>query len=146
MATALSWDIPHLQFKVEVMKDSKYRYVENGIRLQLVFRDYFGDVPQCTIASDTDEPLVGGNNLVFNSTTTREFGSNLMFEPIPLEMLYHDAEKPQVLVKVNGIQGVCPEFNCDYLYTAPTGEITGQTLANGNELTIVGTSLPTDTT
>jgi len=57
-------------------------------------------------------------------------------------MLYTDAQKPQVLVKVNGIAGVCPSFNCDYAYTATTSRITGQTLS-GSTLTITGTNLPT---
>ena len=48
-----------------------------------------------------------------------------MFEPIPLEFIHADAQKPQVLVTVNGIDGVCPEFNCDYVYFEPTGVITG---------------------
>jgi len=67
-----------------------------------------------------------------------------MFEPVPLEMLFHDATKPQVLVKVNKIEGLCPEFNCDYLYTAATSEITAQALANGKEITVTGTTLPTE--
>jgi len=65
-----------------------------------------------------------------------------MFEPIPLEMLYTDAQKPQVLIKVNGIDGVCPDFNCDYVYVDTTSIITSQTLS-GETLTIVGTNLPT---
>ena len=48
------------------------------------------------------------------------------------------------MIEVNGIVGVCPEFNCDFLYIEPTGEITGQTLENGVELTITGTNLPTE--
>jgi len=47
-----------------------------------------------------------------------------MFEPVPLEMLYHDADKPQVLVKVNKIEGLCPNFNCDYVYGTAASEVT----------------------
>jgi hypothetical protein len=47
-----------------------------------------------------------------------------MFEPIPLEFVYADVDKPQVGIKVNGIDGVCPTFNCGYLYGDATGEIT----------------------
>jgi len=46
------------------------------------------------------------------------------------------------MIKVNGIDGVCPEFNCDYVYVDTTALITGQTLTN-NALTITGTNLPT---
>jgi len=35
-----------------------------------------------------------GNEVEFNFSTVREYGKNLMFEPIPLEMLYADAQKP----------------------------------------------------
>ena len=40
-------------------------------------------------------------------------------------MLYTDAQQPQVMIKVNGIAGVCPEFNCDYVYVDATGVVTG---------------------
>lgn len=66
-----------------------------------------------------------------------------MFEPVPLEMLYHDATKPQVLVTVNKIDGLCPNFNCDYVYGTAPSEITAQALANGKDITITGTKLPT---
>lgn len=67
-----------------------------------------------------------------------------MFEPIPLEFLYSDAQKPQVMISVNGVDGVCPEFNCDYVYVDTDKQITAQTLANGVELTITGVGLPTE--
>ena len=47
-----------------------------------------------------------------------------MFEPVPLEMIYSDVDKPQVSINVNRMDAVCPEFNCDYLYVEPVGEIT----------------------
>ena len=47
-----------------------------------------------------------------------------------------------MLLKVNNIEGLCWSFNCDYLYTAPTAVITGQS-RSGNRLTITGTGLPT---
>ena len=46
------------------------------------------------------------------------------------------------MIKVNGIEGVCPEFNCDYVYVQSEGQITGQVLS-GDTLTITGTNLPT---
>ena len=98
-------------------------------------------VPECSISSGVDDPLVG-NEIVFETETIREYGQNLMFEPIPLSMLYTDAQKPQVMIKVNGIEGVCPEFNCDYVYVDTTALITDQTLS-GDILTIIGTNLPT---
>ena len=73
----------------------------------------------------------------------REYGQNLFFEPMPLEFIYTDAQKPQVMISVNGVEGVCPEFNCDYIYIDTDSEIQGQTLTNGVDLTITGVGLPT---
>ena len=42
-----------------------------------------------------------------------------MFEPVPLEMIYYDTTKPQISVKVNGLEVLCPAMNCDYLYEEP---------------------------
>ena len=108
----------------------------------MVFQDYHGDAPECTLKSGVDSPLTG-NSPTFSTETVREYGSNLMFEPVPLSMLYTDAQKPQVLIKVNGIEGVCPELNCDYVYVETSALITSQALS-ANDLTIVGTGLPTD--
>jgi len=88
------------------------------------FHGYAGDVPQCTIKSGTKTALSGGTNFAFSGTTIREYGKSIMFEPIPLYMLHHNAEKPQVTVKVNGIEGVCPNFNCDYSYAVATSSVT----------------------
>lgn len=48
------------------------------------------------------------------------------------------------MVTVNGIDGVCPEFNCDYLYIDTDKLIQSQTLTNGVDLTITGVGLPTE--
>lgn len=137
-------EIPHLQFKTYVRDTGKYTYRDNGISLQVVFTDIHGDVPQCEIRTGTNTPIEATGDVDFSSTTLREYGDNLMFEPIPLEFIHADAQKPQVLVTVNGIDGVCPEFNCDYAYFEPTGVITGQSLTNGVDLVITGTNLPTE--
>ena len=59
----------------------------------IIFQDMHGDVPQCTLETSTSKPLVG-NNFNITSTTIREYGKTLMFEPIPLEFMYTDAQKP----------------------------------------------------
>ena len=56
----------------------------------IIMQDYHGEVPQCEIRSSETTPIEG-NNVVFNSSKMREYGQNLMFEPIPLEFLYSDA-------------------------------------------------------
>ena len=110
----------------------------------MVFQDYHGDVPECSIKSSLENPIEGNDVIEFNSVTYREYGKNLMFEPLPLEFMYTDASQPQVIISVNGIDGVCPDFNCDFLYIEPAGQITSQSLTNGVDLTIVGTNLPTE--
>jgi hypothetical protein len=134
---ALQQDIPHLAFKASLQSTGKYAPRDNRLEYMLVFHDVLEDPEECLIKSGTESPLTG--NLEIKTTTVRPYGQNLMFEPVPLEMMYHDAQKPQVMVKVNNIEGLCPEFNCDYLYTQATSEITAQSLTNGKEVTIEGT-------
>lgn len=83
-------EIPHLQFKIYLRETSKYTYYSNGREFMIIFQDYHGDVPQCTLETSVSNPIEG-NEIVFNSSTFREYGQNLMFEPIPLEFLYTDA-------------------------------------------------------
>ena len=45
-------------------------------------------------------------------------------------------------MKVNGIEGVCPDFNCDYVYISTTSLVTSQSLS-GTRVTIGGVDLPT---
>jgi hypothetical protein len=111
------------------------------VAFAVIFDGYHGDVPECTISSGSDTPMTG-NDVVFETETIREYGQNLMFEPIPLSMLFTDAQQPQVMIKVNGIEGVCPEFNCGYVYVDTASLITGQSMS-GDDLTITGTNLPT---
>mmetsp|Transcript_33613 Transcript_33613/g.44334 ORF Transcript_33613/g.44334 Transcript_33613/m.44334 type:complete len:308 (-) Transcript_33613:8160-9083(-) len=143
IAMYVHWDIPHLQLKVYVHDNGKYSYRDNGLSFVMIFQDLHSDPAQCSIKTGTNTALTGGASLTYDSKTTRAYGKNLMFEPVPLEMLYHDADKPQVMIKVKGIEGLCPGFNCDYLYAAAPSEITAQALASEKEITITGTSLPT---
>ena len=83
------------------------------------------DMPQCYITTGINEPLTG-ENPQFYATTIREFGASIMFEPIPSEMLWTAATRPQVLVNVEGIPAACANNNCDYLYVDTTATITGQ--------------------
>ena len=133
--------IPQAQYKVHVFNGYHYDYRENGLRAAVVWQDYHGNPPDCYIENSTENPMTG-DNVTFNTTIIREYGKNLMFEPIPLEFIHTDVDKPQVGIKVNGIDGVCPAFNCGYLYGDPTGQITAQTVS-GSSVTVTGTSLPT---
>ena len=144
IAMYLHWDIPHLMLKMYVYSTGVYDYRDNGLDFLLIFQDLHSDPAQCSLKSGSTTAIEGGNNVTYRNTTPRPYGTNLMFEPVPLEMLYHDATLPQVLVTVNGIEGLCPGFNCDYKYSTAPSEITSQALgANGLDITIAGTSLPT---
>jgi hypothetical protein len=134
--------VPHLQFKIYVRNLWTYDYRENGLSFAIVFQDYHGDAPECYLESGVDTPITGANPTA-TTETVREYGQNLMFEPIPLEFIYTDSQQPQVTISVNGIDGVCPEFNCNYIYVEAYGEVTGQSLTDG-VLTIDGTTLPVD--
>jgi len=134
---------PHLRYKTDVQESYTHMYRENGVEFIMIFKGYKGDVPKCTIKSDTTTPIAGGTNIVYTVETIRTHGTNLFFEPIPMEMMYTDEQKPQVLVTTEGLPAVCiNKSQCDYSYIAPTAEITGQSLSN-LDLTIGGTNLPT---
>lgn len=64
-----------------------------------------------------------------NSTTAREGGNNIVFDVIPLELVYADSLNPAITVTVDGLEAFCVNMNCDYAYTAAVGEWTGQTLS-----------------
>ena len=141
---ALQQDMPFLSSKilVEDMGVKDQWYWENARRFAIKFEGMDVDMPQCFLTTGISTPLTGANPR-FEAMTLAEFGENLMFEPIPMEMLYTAATRPQVLVNVNGIPAACANNNCDYLYVDTTALITGQSLS-GDTLTITGTNLPTD--
>lgn len=99
-------------------------------------------MPQCTLSSGVNSPITG-NNVQLLATTLREYGANLFFEPVPMEMLYTAVTKPQILVNVEGMPAACANLNCDYLYVDSTAQVTGQSLA-GNQITVDGVNFPTE--
>lgn len=60
-----------------------------------------------------------------------------------MEMLYTSVTKPQVLMTIDGLEAACANVDCDYEYVTPAAEVTGFTV-NGLDVTISGTSLPTE--
>jgi len=111
----LQMKIPHFWFKIRVTKPWLVNDWTTGFTLFIHMQDIEGEVPLCEIESGVDHPMVPGI-ATFSSERVQEYGKNLRFDPIPMEMLYTPAYKPQVLVKVNGLDAVCPEFNCDFTY------------------------------
>jgi len=68
----------------------------------------------------------------FTATTIHDFGSNLMYEPIPFEFLKTYETKPQVSMTVGTLPAACPGFNCDFTYIAAVGDITSFTFNAGS--------------
>jgi hypothetical protein len=111
----LQFRVPHFWFNIRVTKP---RYVNDwttGFTLFIHMYDIEAPVPLCEIESGEDHPMLEGV-ATFSSEKIQEYGKNLRFDPIPMEMLYTPAYKPQVLVKVNGLDAVCPDLNCDFTY------------------------------
>ena len=94
MGLYLSWEIPHLMLKTYIYNTRKYDYRENGMEFAIVFQDLHADPKQCEIRSGVTTKLEGGKAIKYTNTTPRPYGKNIMFEPVPLEMLFHDADKP----------------------------------------------------
>jgi len=127
----------------------KFHYRENGISLDLNFKGVEMDTVQCMIEAfapvDTDEePIYGGGSIGFDYTTTREYGKNLMFEPIPLEMLRENIRTPYVELSVSGLQAICGTQRCGFMFVDPTSEITNIAYdVDTRVMVITGTALAT---
>lgn len=52
----------------------------------------------------------------FNSQIIREYGKTMFFDPVPLQFLKTAGTEPMIDVTVNGLQAVCPTFNCSFGY------------------------------
>jgi len=55
--------------------------------------------------------------------------------------------KPQLMVSVDGLPAVCHNLTCDFMYTAPVGQVTGFTFDAGTKkVKLTGTDLPAKAT
>lgn len=117
MEVDLGKDIPFLNSMIYVRKINNKSgfYVENFRKFSIEFIEFNRDMPQCSLKSSISDPITG-NNVVLKSTTLHEYADSLFFEPIPSEMLFTPATKPQISVSVDGITAACANLNCDYLY------------------------------
>ena len=88
--------IPHLRFKTRFTGQNDFYDKSLGRAFQLLFIGYEGNPPDCSLVNDPVSPLIGASEIRFTSETIREYGTNLFFEPIPLEMLYTNADRPHV--------------------------------------------------
>jgi hypothetical protein len=129
--------------KVEVWEDGSFAYPANGRGFWIRYYGKREDVGQAKIVSSEDTPLEG-EFIEYYQNTTHQYSNNLLYEPIPFDMLRAYEEMPQFEVIVNGTQAVCHSLNCGFEYIDPVGEVTGFTYDDDTGvLTVEGTSLPT---
>ena len=95
----------------------------NGFLLVFEMEGVDQEIPQCFLESDPDHPILAPFETI--AYKEREYAESLWWDSIPMEMLYTPVFKPQVRVQVNGLDAVCPEQNCDYVYKADLNSDTG---------------------
>ena len=75
------------------------------------------------------------------------FSTNVLYEPIPFELLRTVEDKPQLIVEVDGLPAVCHGLACDFSFVEAVGVITSFTFTEATSLlTVVGTNLTTNMT
>jgi hypothetical protein len=122
--------------------DSPYSHYTLGKQFYIDFSSYPDDPGQYEVVPYEENPLVG-QNIQYNSEAVIEYGKNLMFWPIPFEMLETYEEKPQMIVEVDHMPAVCHSMDCGFMHIPAVGEITGFTFSSStNKVTITGTDLP----
>jgi hypothetical protein len=93
--------------------DNPYTHHTLGRQFYIDFMSYNGDPGQFEVLPAEDNPLVG-NNIQYGAETVVSYNKNLMFYPIPFEMLNTYEEVPQVLVTVDDIPAVCHSMECGF--------------------------------
>jgi hypothetical protein len=90
----LSRDIPHLSFNVSTYTPNrKFAGTGNGIQIVITVWAVQGNIPMCEIKPSEEIPYPPEHATAY-SQRLREWGKNLMFDPVPLEMLFTPAFKP----------------------------------------------------
>ena len=110
--------------KIDLWEDGQFKYKENGIGFMIRFTGTNGPKTQMRILPGKDSPLTG-QGLIYRSTKVVNASDNLYYDVVPWEWLRTLHGKPQVIVLVDGLPAVCPNFNCDFMYTEPQGEVLG---------------------
>ena len=90
----LQTQIPNLSFKVQVRNARKHIHRNNGFAIMLNFFGNDGDAPLCEFVSSTGTNPLEGDNITFIRNNVREYGENIFYEPIPMELLFTNAKKP----------------------------------------------------
>lgn len=128
--------------KYKIYSTGKYKNGISGHEYVIRFSGINANMKQFAIVRDSSSPAVAGTSVpTITSTTLHDFGTNLMYEPIPFEFVKTVETKPQFNLMVGDLPAAC-HGNCDYSFVASVGAITSYSLS-GTTLTITGTSLPT---
>jgi len=95
-----------------------------GKMFYIDFRSYNEDPGQFEVVSSKDNPLVG--KISYTKETLVKYNKNLMYWPIPFEMLETYEEKPQMLVEVtdksgNQMPAVCHGMKCNFMHIKAVG-------------------------
>jgi hypothetical protein len=131
--------------RISVDEGSTYNnYRSNGRDIRIRFQGFIGSAPAISIPGNTATITGGSGSFSFPSTFSVPVSTNILYEPIPFELLYTAETLPSISLSVNGLPAACPGFNCNYDYTVSASAITSYTLSAGT-LTIIGTGLPTTT-
>jgi hypothetical protein len=113
-------------------------YKSNGRDIRVRYPGFAGSAPAVSIPSSTITLTGGTSSFSFPSNYAVPVSTNILYEPIPYELLYSAEQLPSISLTVKNLAAACPAFNCNYDYTVTTSEITSTTLT-GNTLTIVAT-------
>jgi hypothetical protein len=112
-----------------------------GKEFYIDFSSYNEDPGQFEIVSYEDDPLVG--TITYYGETVVPYGKNLMFWPVPFEMLETYEEKPQVLVEIDDMPAVCHSMDCSFMHIPAVGEVTSFTYTDATKvLSMQGNQLP----
>jgi hypothetical protein len=123
--------------------DNPYTHHSLGKQFYIDFNSYTEDPGQFEVVSYKENPLVG--KITYNAETVVPYGKNLLFWPIPFEMLETYEEKPQFLVEVDNMPAVCHSMKCSWMHIPAKGEVTAFTYDEGTKtLTMTGTDLPNE--
>jgi hypothetical protein len=130
--------------KVRVTDLMPCKYKENCFGYRVRFNGINEEQGQYSIASGVKKPLAGdidpAKPLTYSQTETQKFGTTIMYEVIPFEMLKTFVDKPQVIMMVGDLPAVCDKVTCDYMYTTTTLEVSGfQYDISTNKMMISGT-------
>jgi hypothetical protein len=132
---------PEFREQIRVSNYANYPYWQSGRSFLLEFRGFNQDPGQFEIMSGEETPMA--EHVFFLAETIVDYGTNIMYDAIPFELIYTDEVLPQVIVTVDGLPAVCKNLTCDFTYIESPYEIESFSI-DGDEhvLTIEGTSLP----